>query len=104
MMLDAALEPKTDDVANIARIKNIKTHELLQHVLKFDLHQDSIELLLRTAFPHSGLGMPRNGFEENLININGQMLRNFQKTHFTPDRCIIVANGLKDHDEFVYLV
>jgi len=29
MMLDAALEPKTDDVANIARIKNIKTHELL---------------------------------------------------------------------------
>jgi len=32
------------------------------------------------------------------------MLRNFQKTHFTPDRCIIVANGLKDHDEFVYLV
>lgn len=32
------------------------------------------------------------------------MIRDFQKEHFTPDRCLIVANGIKEHKEFVKLV
>ena len=38
MMLDAALEPRTDDVANIARVKNLQAHGMLSGEYGLDPH------------------------------------------------------------------
>lgn len=38
MMLDAALEPRTDEVANIARVKNLQAHGILSGEFELDPH------------------------------------------------------------------
>merc|ERR1712086_1053581 len=44
--------------ANVARSKNAKSHDLFNHLSKFDPFASQQELLLRTAYGYNTLGMP----------------------------------------------
>jgi predicted Zn-dependent peptidase len=48
--------------------------------------------------------MPLHGRESNSEQIDARMLQQFMMDNITPAKCIIAANGIKNHDEFVSLV
>jgi hypothetical protein len=75
MMVDIALEPRSVIAANVARSKNAKSHDLFNHLCKFDPFAQNQELLLRTAFGYNGIGMPRLGLSSNIDNIDARMLQ-----------------------------
>ncbi len=104
MMVDLALEPRSVLAANVARSKNAKSHDLFNHLSKFDPWATQQENLLRTAFGYNTLGMPRLGLEKNLDNIDARMLQQFVMDNVTPKKCLIVASGVQNHQEYVDLV
>ena len=104
MMVDIALEPRSVLAGNVARSKNAKSHDLFNHLAKFDPFAAQQELLLRTAYGFNTLGMPRLGLSKNLDNIDARMLQQFIMDNITPKKCLIVASGVKNHKEYVDLV
>jgi predicted Zn-dependent peptidase len=48
--------------------------------------------------------MPKWGFESNINNIDARILQDFQLANITPNRVTVVANGVKNHQEYVDLV
>jgi len=104
MMVDIALEPRSVLAANVARSKNHKSHDLYKHLAKFDPFSDTQELLLRTAYGYNTLGMPRLGLGKNIDNIDARLLQQFIMDNITPQKCLIVASGVKNHKEYVDLV
>jgi len=104
MMVDIALEPKSVFAANIAKSMNQKAHDLHAHLSKFDPFADNMDLLLRTAYGYKTLGMPRLGLESNVGNIDARVLQQFVMDNVTPNKCLIVASGIKNHQEYVDLV
>lgn len=104
MMVDIALEPRSVLAANVARSKNKKSHDLSHHLHHYDPFSHNQELLLRTAYGYNTLGMPRLGLEHNLDNIDARMLQQFIMDNVTPQKCLIVASGVKNHKEYVDLV
>lgn len=104
MMVDIALEPRSVLAANVARSKNRKTHDLYKHLHKYDPFSENMDMLLRTAYGYNTLGMPRNGLEHNIDNIDARMLQQFIMDNITPKKCVIVASGVKNHKEYVDLV
>lgn len=103
MMVDIALEPRSVLAGNVARYKNHKSHDLFNHLKKFDPFATNSELLLRTAYGFKGLGMPRLGTSKNVDNIDARMLQQFIMDNITPQKCLIVASGVKNHKEYVDL-
>lgn len=104
MLVDIALEPRSVLAANVARSKNQKSHDLFNHLAKFDPFASQAELLKRTAYGYNTLGMPRLGLANNVDNIDARMLQQFVMDNVTPRKCLIVASGVKNHDEYVDLV
>lgn len=104
MMVDIALEPRSVMAANVARSKNQKSHDLFNHLSKFDPNANMQELLLRTAYGYKTLGMPRLGMSSNIDNIDARLLQQFVLDNVTPRKCLIVASGVKNHKEYVDLV
>lgn len=104
MMVDLALEPKSLISANVARGKNRKSHDLHNHLMKYDPFANSQELLLKTAYGMDTLGMPRLGLEKNIDNIDARLLQQFVMDNITPKKCLIVASGVQNHQEYVDLV
>ena len=104
MMVDIALEPRSVLAANVARSKNQKSHDLYKHLGKYDPFQNTQEMLLRTAYGYHTLGMPRLGLEKNVDNIDARMLQQFIMDNITPKKCLIVASGVQNHQEYVDLV
>jgi len=104
MMVDIALEPRSVLAANVARSKNQKSHDLFNHLSKFDPFATNQELLLRTAYGYNSLGMPRLGMAKNVDNIDARLLQQFIMDNITPRKCLIVASGVKNHKEYVDLV
>ena len=104
MMVDIALEPRSVLAANVARSKNQKSHDLFNHLAKFDPFALNQELLLRTAYGFNTLGMPRLGLSKNVDNIDARLLQQFIMDNITPRKCLIVASGVKNHKEYVDLV
>merc|ERR1711937_1086415 len=49
MMVDIALEPRSVMAANVAKSKNQKSHDLANHMAKFDPSANDAEHLLRSA-------------------------------------------------------
>ena len=90
--------------ANVARSKNRKSHDLDKHLPKYDPFSYNSEILLRTAYGYNTLGMPRSGLEHNIDNIDARMLQQFVMDNITPNKCTIVASGIKNHREYVDLV
>ena len=60
--------------ANVARAKNRKSHDLNQHLGKYDPFSETSELIMRTAYGLNTLGMPRLGLESNIDNVDARML------------------------------
>jgi len=104
MLVDIALEPKSVLSANVAKSKNRKSHDLHKHLHKYDPFSHNQELLLRTAYGYNTLGLPRNGLEHNIDNIDARVLQQFIMNNVTPNKCYIVASGVKNHKEYVDLV
>ena len=104
MMVDIALEPRSVMASNVARSKNQKSHDLYNHLSKYDPFASQQELLLRTAYGYHTLGMPRLGLAKNIDNIDARMLQEFIMDNITPRKCLIVASGIKNHKEYVDLV
>jgi predicted Zn-dependent peptidase len=104
MMVDLALEPRSVMSANVARAKNQKSHEIRTHLAKFDPWYSNTEHLLTTAYGQNSLGMPKYGFEKNVDNLDARVLQQFIMDNITPNKCLIVASGIKNHKEYVDLV
>jgi len=104
MLTDIALEPKSVMSANVAKSKNKKSHELFNHLSKFDPFASQQENLLRTAYGINTLGMPRLGLGGNVDNVDARMLGQFVMDDITPKKCLIVASGVQNHNEYVELV
>jgi predicted Zn-dependent peptidase len=104
MMVDCALEPRSVLAANVARSKNQKSHDLHNHLSKYDPFADNQDLLLRTAYGYKTLGMPRLGLENNVSNLDARMMQQFMMDNITPKKTLIVASGIKSHREYVDLV
>lgn len=104
MMVDIALEPRSLMAANVARSKNQKSHDLHNHLAKYDPFANNQELLLRTAYGYKTLGMPRLGLESNIGNLDSRCLQQFIMDNITPKKCLIVASGVQNHKEYVDLV
>lgn len=104
MLVDIALEPRSVLAANVAKSKNRKTHDLTNHLHKYDPFSHNHELLLRTAYGYNTLGLPRIGMEHNIDNVDARMLQQFIMDNVTPGKCYIVASGIKNHREYVDLV
>lgn len=104
MMVDIALEPRSVLAANVAKSKNAKSHDLANHMAKFDPSANDQSLLLTTAYGYNTLGMPILGAESNIGNIDARMLQQFIMDNITPSKCLIVASGVKNHNEYVELV
>ena len=104
MLSDCAFEPRSYLAANVARDKNKKFHKLQHHLSHYDPFGNNPQVLLHTAYGLSGLGMPKWGFESNIDNIDQKLLQDFQLNNYTPEKTIVVANGVRKHEEFVELV
>lgn len=88
----------------MARDKNKKFHKLQHHLNHYNPFAQNPQLLLTTAYGFNTLGMPKYGLESNIDNIDCKMLQEFQMNNITPEKTIIVANGVRKHEEFVDLV
>lgn len=75
MMVDIALEPRSVLAANVARSKNSKSHDLSNHLAKYDPFSNTQEMMLRTAYGYNTLGMPRLGQIKNLDNLEARVLQ-----------------------------
>ena len=104
MMVDLALEPRSVLAANVARSKNQKSHDLHNYMSKYDPFSNNKELLMRTAYGYNTLGMPLMGMESNIGNLDARVLQKFIMDSVTPQKCLIVASGIKNHREYVDLV
>ena len=61
------------------------------------------EILNQVAYGNRGLGNSKYGLKENIEKIDYKALNTFRK-QVTPKKCVIVANGINDHDSFLSLV
>lgn len=104
LMVDIALEPRSVMAANVARSKNQKSHDLFNHLYKYDPFAMNQDLLVRTAYGYNTLGMPRLGLQKNVDNLDARCLQQFIMDNITPRKCLIVASGVKNHKEYVDLV
>ena len=103
MMVDIALEPRSVMSANVAKDKSKKSHALRAHLQQFDPFAFTEEKVLKTAFGYNTLGNPLHGLEGNVGNIDARILQKFMMDNITPGKCVIVANGVDNHQEFVNL-
>ena len=103
VLVDLAFEPKSTLSANVAKMKNRRSHDLAKYLSKYDPFAYTEDLLLRTAYGMKTLGNPILGQEHNVDYINAKMLQDFVMENVTPGRSLIVANGVHNHNEFVTL-
>ena len=104
MLGDMAFEPRTILSANVAREKARNHHRLQHHLSHYNPFKNNAQYLLTTAFGYNTLGMPKDGMESNVENLDAKVLQEFQLDNITPEKVTIVANGIQHHTEFVQLV
>jgi len=100
MVADCALEPRSVVAANVAMDKVSHQHqleELQQLGVAFN------DALLKTAFGLKGLGMPLYGLHHNYKYLSAHVLQKFQLENINPNRIIVCAAGVENHQEFVEL-
>ena len=105
VILDCALEPRSVFAGNIARVKNRKTQQLIAHLEKVsDPFIRNSDLLFTTAYGYNTLGMPLAGLQSNVENIDAKLLQDFVMNHVVPEKVVIAASGVQNHEEFVEMV
>lgn len=100
MMADCVLEPRSSVSANVAIHKMQHLHKVAA-ATKPGLKET--DLILGEIFGHNGLGMPLNGHEKNIENLNAYTLQKFQIENFSPERIILAGVGVENHGELVAL-
>jgi len=94
MVLNPSLKP-----ADIAKERTVILEELKMYR---DLPQNYVyELLDELLWPRQALGLPIIGSVESVNNINREILKNYQASHYTPANIVISAAGLLKHDLLV---
>ena len=58
--------------------------------------------LLIAAYGNSTLGMPLMGYKSALENLNSDVFNDFLQEQALPSRIVFGADGIRNHDEFVY--
>lgn len=101
MMADCAFEPKNFVASSVGIHKNEKSHQLDSHLGGNQSFNDTI---YSTAYGQNGLGNKLYGNRSNVSNLTAYVVQNFQNTFVTPDRVVIAATGVENHQEFVDLV
>jgi predicted Zn-dependent peptidase len=104
MLADCAFEPRSFLAANVAKDKSRRFHKLHEHLSHYNPFSKNQQALLTTAYGYNGLGMPKHGLESNVNNIDSKMLQDFQLENITPEKVVVVANGVRRHEEFLDLV
>lgn len=100
-MADCAFEPKNFVASSVGIHKNEKSHQLDSHLGGNQSFNDTI---YSTAYGQNGLGNKLYGNRSNVSNLTAYVVQNFQNTFVTPDRVVIAATGVENHQEFVDLV
>lgn len=103
MLSDMVFEPRSIMAANVARDKNRAYYKLKHHLDHEDPFSTNPQKLMTTAFGYNSLGMPKDGMESNVGNLDARVLQEFQLNNITPNRVTVVANGIKSHREFLDL-
>lgn len=96
MITDCTLEPKNVVAASVGMEKNKWIHN------KENAHDSGVgfrDLLSRTAYGMTGLGMPLNGLKGNIDNLNASILQQFQLSHISPNKIFIGGAGVENHGE-----
>jgi len=101
MMADCAFEPKNFVSAGVGVHKNAEAHKLENYLGGNESFNDAI---YSAAFGNSSLGMPIQGRKNNVSNLSAYVLQRFQRENITPERVVISATGIENHQEFVDLV
>ncbi len=101
MMADCAFEPKNFVASSVGINKNEKSHQLDAHLGGNQFFNDAI---YSTAFGQGGLGNRLYGNKNNVANLTAWVVQGFQNANVTPDRVVIAASGVENHQEFVDLV
>lgn len=101
MMADCAFEPKNFVASSVGVNKNEKSHQLDSHLGGNQAFNDAV---YATAFGQGGLANKLYGNRNNVGNLTAYVIQNFQNTLVTPDRVVIAATGVENHQEFVDLV
>lgn len=100
MMADCAFEPRSVVAANVGIYKNTQTHKLAEQNGNIGFN-DSI---FRLAYGNQGLGNSLIGNKGNISNLSAETLQKFQLDNISPDKIVICAAGVDNHQEFVDLV
>lgn len=101
MMVDCAFEPRSVVAANVGIYKNTQSHKLDALKGSNGEFNDSLHKL---AYGNKGLGNSLLGNKGNVGNLTAQTLQKFQLETLSPNRVIICAGGVDNHQEFVDLV
>jgi predicted Zn-dependent peptidase len=101
MAADCAFEPKNFVSAGVGAHKNVESHKLESYLGGNESFNDA---LYSAAFGNSSLGMPIQGRKNNVANLSAYVLQRFQRENITPERVVISATGVENHQEFVDLV
>ncbi|CDW73099.1 peptidase m16 inactive domain containing protein [Stylonychia lemnae] len=104
MMIDMAFEPKTKGACDVARVLYQRNHEQIQSMVSQDPSILANDELMKTAYGEQTLGMPLQGLYQNAHNINAETINGFIDEQISPERVLIVANGVENHEDFVDLV
>lgn len=101
MVADSAFEPKNFVSTSVGMYKNSNSHKLETFLGGNEVFTDAI---FQTAFGRKNLGMPIQGLRSNVNYLTAHVIQKFQAANVTPDRIIISAAGVEDHEEFVDVV
>lgn len=101
MLTDCALEPQNSVAAAVGIHKN---KQALALESKVGTGHEFVSDLTRTAYGLQGLGMPTLGLPSNVEYLSALRIQEFQMRNIYPQRIIIGAANIENHQEFVELV
>ncbi|MFA5093018.1 MAG: pitrilysin family protein [Candidatus Omnitrophota bacterium] len=98
ILSDMVLHPALKE-ADVIKERTVILEELKMYR---DLPQNYVyDLLDELLWPNQALGSPVIGTVESISNINRNILKEYQISHYTPANMVISAAGLLDHNSLV---
>jgi len=78
---------------------------ILEEIRMYDDSPDEIsqDLFMRSVWAGSSLGEPTIGYAETVSAINRDLITQYMRARYTPDRVVVTAAGNVDHAAFVTL-
>jgi predicted Zn-dependent peptidase len=92
----------TFDPAELAKEQKV----VLEEIKMYDDSPDELihDLFLQTMWSNSNLGDPTIGFNDTVLAVTPDKLRDHMRKHYAPNSVIVAAAGNVDHDHFTELV